>query len=129
MSAILHVMLGTYVLSSGYYDEYYKKACLIRDKVKADFEKAFEKCDIILAPVSPVTAWELKGSESPKLSAEEVYLSDIFTVPVNLAGLPAVSVPAGSIDGLPAGVQLIGRNNAEQVLLSAAEEFENCERQ
>jgi len=116
------IMLGTYVLSSGYYEAYYRKALQVRSLITADFEKAFRKVDIILSPTTPTTAFRLGEKLKDPLS---MYLSDIFTVSVNLAGLPAVSVPYGKDNGgLPIGVQLIGRRFAEKQLLTVAREIE-----
>jgi aspartyl-tRNA(Asn)/glutamyl-tRNA(Gln) amidotransferase subunit A len=100
------IMLGTYVLSSGYYDAYYSKAQKVRALVKGDYVKAFEKCDVILTPTSPTVAFKIGERTSDPLA---MYLSDIYTVSANLAGVPAISVPCGlSSDGLPIGTQLVG---------------------
>lgn len=116
------IMLGTYVLSSGYYDAYYKKACIIRNEIKKSFAEVFEKCDVILAPTAPNTAFP---SGLAKQSPLEMYLSDIATVPVNIAGLPAVSIPVGTDkNGLPAGMQIIGNAFDEKTVLNAAYAFE-----
>lgn len=112
------IMLGTYVLSSGYYDAYYKKACLIRERVKAEFEKVFERCDILAAPTAPQTAF-VKGYSGG--NSIEMYLSDVCTVPVNIAGLPAISLPCGKDNGgLPIGLQLIGNKFEDKKVLSSA---------
>ena len=101
------IILGTYVLSSGYYDAYYRKANQVRTLIKGDFDKAFEACDLIVTPVSPTTAFKAGEKMEDPLT---MYLSDIFTIPVNLAGLPALSVPCGfDGQGLPIGLQIIGR--------------------
>ena len=101
------IILGTYVLSSGYYDAYYRKANQVRTLIKGDFDKAFEACDLIVTPVSPTTAFKVGEKMEDPLT---MYLSDIFTIPVNLAGLPALSVPCGfDGEGLPIGLQIIGR--------------------
>ena len=116
------IMLGTYVLSSGYYDAYYKKACLIREEINREFDAVFEKCDVLIAPTAPNTAFPLnyKGS-----SPVEMYLSDICTVPVNIAGVPAISVPCGEdTNGLPIGIQIIGRRFDEATVLQAAYFYE-----
>jgi aspartyl-tRNA(Asn)/glutamyl-tRNA(Gln) amidotransferase subunit A len=116
------ILLGTYVLSSGYYDAYYKKACLLRERIRADFYQAFEKCDVMLAPVAPTTA-PLSGQKLN--SPVDMYLSDVCTVPVNIAGLPAVSLPCGKDkEGLPVGMQLIGNHFAEKTIQNAAYAFE-----
>lgn len=112
------IMLGTYVLSGGYYDAYYKKACIVRNEAAEAFAGLFEKCDILLAPAAPVTAFRLgQGAKN----AVELYLSDISTVPVSIAGIPAVSVPVGKDrKGLPIGMQVIGKRFAEGTILKAA---------
>ncbi|HQU92829.1 MAG TPA: Asp-tRNA(Asn)/Glu-tRNA(Gln) amidotransferase subunit GatA [Pyrinomonadaceae bacterium] len=117
------IMLGTYVLSSGYYDAYYSKAQKVRALVKADYEKAFTKCDAILTPTSPSTAFKLSERSDDPLA---MYLSDIYTVSANLAGVPAVSIPCGlSSEGLPIGTQLIGNFWSEGTLLNLANVYEN----
>ncbi len=113
------IMVGTYVLSSGYYDAYYMKALKVRRLIKQDFTKAFEKVDLILTPTSPTTAFAI-GDENMAKNPVNMWLNDIFTVSVNLAGLPAISVPAGLSDGLPLGVQLIAKPFDEQTMLNAA---------
>jgi aspartyl-tRNA(Asn)/glutamyl-tRNA(Gln) amidotransferase subunit A len=116
------IMLGTYVLSSGYYDAYYKKACIIRNEIIKSFEKVFEKCDVIIAPTAPNTAFELGYSGQ---SSIEMYLSDIATVPVNIAGLPAISLPVGTdAKKLPIGMQIIGKKFDEAGILKAAYFYE-----
>ncbi len=111
------VMLGTYVLSSGYYEAYYLKALKVRTLIKRDFEEAFQKVDVILAPVSPVPTFKLGERLTDPLS---MYLVDIYTTPVNLAGLPAISVKGGMLQGLPVGVQFIGRPFDEGTLFQVA---------
>lgn len=116
------IMLGTYVLSSGYYDAYYKKAQTLRGVIRGAFREVFEQCDVILAPTAPTAAFPL-GYTSDNMI--ETYLSDVCTVPVNIAGLPAVSIPAGeTAEGMPIGMQLIGKPMDEAVILNAAEHFE-----
>lgn len=116
------IMIGNYVLSSGYYDAYYLKATKVRTKIKADFDKALGECDFMISPTSPTTAFEL-GKKNK--DASETYLSDVFTVPVNIAGLPAISLPCGADGkGLPIGVQLIGAAHAETTLFTAASALE-----
>ncbi len=116
------IMLGTYVLSAGYYDAYYKKAMQVRTLIKQDFEKAFEKVDAILAPVTPTTAFKIGEKINDPL---QMYLNDILTIPVNLAGLPAISVPAGfDQNHLPIGMQLIGPQFGEEAILSLAETYQ-----
>ncbi len=116
------IMLGTYVLSAGYYDAYYKKAQKLRGTIINAFNNAFEKCDVIIAPTVPMTAFERGRATADPV---ETYLSDICTVPVNIAGLPAVSVPCGSDSkGLPVGMQLIGNKFSEGRLLNVANAYE-----
>lgn len=118
------IMLGTYALSSGYYDAYYKKALQVRTLIKEDFDKAFASCDVILSPTCPTTAFKLGEKSGDPL---EMYLSDIFTVPVNIAGIPAISIPCGLDDqGLPVGLQLIGAAFGEKDILKAAYAFEQA---
>ena len=103
------IMIGTYVLSAGYYDAYYLKAQKVRRLIRDDFKKAFEKCDVILTPTSPTSAFPI-GDKSMNENPINMYLNDVFTVSVSLAGLPALSLPIGlSKDGLPLGLQVIGK--------------------
>jgi aspartyl-tRNA(Asn)/glutamyl-tRNA(Gln) amidotransferase subunit A len=112
------VMIGTYVLSAGYYDAYYLKAQRVRSLIARDFKQAFEKVDVVLAPTAPSAAFALGEKMDDPIA---MYLNDVFTVPASLAGLPGVSVPAGlSADGLPLGLQLIGRPFDEETVLRAA---------
>ncbi len=112
------IILGTYVLSSGYYDAYYRKAGQVRRLIKDDFDKAFEQCDLVATPVAPTTAFRIGEKMADPLT---MYLSDIFTIPVNLAGLPGMSVPCGfDAAGLPIGLQIIGRALDEALMLQAA---------
>lgn len=112
------IMLGTYVLSSGYFDAYYKKACLLRKTVESQMAEAFEKCDVLFAPTAPNTAFKRGYSGG---NAVETYLSDVCTVPVNIAGLPAISIPCGEDkNGLPIGVQIIGRKFSDALVLDTA---------
>ena len=118
------IMLGTYVLSSGYYDAYYKKACLIREEINREFDAVFEKCDVLVAPTAPNTAFPLNYRGA---SPVEMYLSDICTVPVNIAGVPAISIPCGAdAKGLPIGMQIIGKRFDEATVLQAAHFYEQC---
>ena len=118
------IMLGTYVLSSGYYDAYYSKAQKVRALVKRDYVVAFEKCDAILTPTSPSVAFKIGEKSDDPLA---MYLNDIYTVSANLGGVPAISVPCGlSADGLPIGVQLVGNFWSEDVLLNLAHTYETA---
>jgi aspartyl-tRNA(Asn)/glutamyl-tRNA(Gln) amidotransferase subunit A len=114
------IMLGTYALSSGYYDAYYLKAQKVRTLIKQDFDKVFAEYDVLLSPTAPTVAYKI-GEISDPLTA---YMGDVYTIPVNLAGLPAISVPAGFVDGMPVGMQLIGNYFAEGLLYKAAYTFE-----
>ena len=116
------IILGTYVLSSGYYDAYYKKAQQVRTLVKKEFDKAFEKYDILLTPTSPNVAFEIGTKSNNPL---EMYLADICTVSVNIAGLPGISIPCGvNSDNMPIGMQLIGNKFEEEKILNVAYTFE-----
>ena len=116
------IILGTYVLSSGYYDAYYKKAQKVRTMIMNEFNKAFEKYDVILTPTSPVTAFEIGEKSNNPL---EMYMADICTVSVNVAGLPAISIPCGvDSKGMPIGMQLIGNKFQEETILNAAYSIE-----
>ena len=118
------IILGTYVLSSGYYDAYYKKAQKVRTLVKNEFAKAFEKYDVLLTPTSPVTAFKIGEKTNNPL---EMYLSDICTVSVNIAGLPGISLPCGvDNQGMPIGMQLIGKYFDEETILNAAYTYEKA---
>jgi aspartyl-tRNA(Asn)/glutamyl-tRNA(Gln) amidotransferase subunit A len=112
------ILLGTYVLSAGYYDAYYRKAQQVRTLVRHDFEAALGACDLLATPTAPGPAWPLGERSADPL---QMYLSDVFTVPVNLAGLPALSVPCGFAGGLPVGLQLIGRALDESGVLRAGD--------
>jgi len=114
------IILGTFALSSGYAEQYYLKAARMRTLVSQDFENAFSKVDMILAPTTPTTAFKI-GEKKDPLS---MYLSDIFTIPANLAGLPGLSVPVGTVGGLPVGAQLIGPKFSEETLFSVGEVLE-----
>jgi aspartyl-tRNA(Asn)/glutamyl-tRNA(Gln) amidotransferase subunit A len=115
------IMLGTYALSSGYYDAYYLKALKVRTLIKQDFDQAFEKYDLILTPTSPTVSFKFGDKAEDPM---QMYLSDIYTISVNLAGIPGISIPAGYVNGLPVGLQLIGRPFGEGTLLRAAYAFE-----
>ena len=115
-------MLGTYVLSSGYYDAYYNKALKVRTLICEDFNKAFENVDVIMLPTVPSPAFKFGEKSANPL---EMYLEDIFTVPVNIAGLPAVSIPCGfTKENMPIGLQFIAKAFDEETLLNVAYSYE-----
>jgi aspartyl-tRNA(Asn)/glutamyl-tRNA(Gln) amidotransferase subunit A len=116
------IMLGTYVLSHGYYDAYYLKAQRVRTLVRRDYDQAFERVDLVAMPTTPTPAFKLGEKTSDPL---QMYLADVFTVSANLSGLPAVSVPCGfSSDNLPIGLQLTGRAFDEATVLRAADAYQ-----
>lgn len=115
------ILIGTYVLSAGYYDAYYLKAQKIRHMISDDFRSAFQQVDVIFAPTTPTPAFKLGEKTTDPVG---MYLSDIYTIPVNLAGLPAVSLPAGFVNQLPVGIQLIGNYFAEDTLLQVGHQFQ-----
>ena len=116
------IILGTYVLSAGYYDAYYKKAQRVRTIIKKEFEEAFKNYDVLLTPVSPTTAWKIGEKVSNPL---EMYLMDLYTVPINIAGVPAISIPCGKDkNGMPIGMQLIAKHFNEDKLYQVAYTFE-----
>lgn len=116
------IMLGTYVLSSGYFDAYYKKACLLRGRIRQEFARVFGECDILLTPTSPTTAFRLGQKPASSTAA---YLADVCTVPASIAGLPAVSVPCGIGEGgLPIGLQMIADRSRDDLVLACAHFFE-----
>lgn len=115
------IMLGTFVLSSGYYDAYYARAQKVRSLIKQDFDEVFKEVDVLLTPVAPTRAFALGEKIDDPL---QMYLSDIFTIPVNLAGVPAISIPARPIKGLPIGFQLIGRHWREEDILGIGQYYE-----
>ena len=117
------IMLGTYALSSGYYDAYYGTAQKVRTKIAEDFRTAFERFDFVVTPTSPWTAFELGAKTDDPLA---MYLNDFCTVPMPLAGIPAISIPSGSSDGLPVGFQLAGPAFSENRLLDAAYALEQA---
>ncbi|HEP1351986.1 TPA: Asp-tRNA(Asn)/Glu-tRNA(Gln) amidotransferase subunit GatA [Streptococcus pyogenes] len=115
------IMLGTFSLSSGYYDAYFKKAGQVRTLIIEDFDKVFADYDLILGPTTPTVAF---GLDTLNHDPVAMYLADLLTIPVNLAGLPGISIPAGFVDGLPVGLQLIGPKYAEETIYQAAAAFE-----
>jgi aspartyl-tRNA(Asn)/glutamyl-tRNA(Gln) amidotransferase subunit A len=118
------IMIGTYVLSAGYYDAHYLKAQKVRTLIRRDFEQAFEKVDVIVGPTSPTTAFQLGEKSNDPLA---MYLSDIYTVTGNLAGIPGLSIPCGfSNEGLPIGLQISGRHFEEGRILQAACAYESA---
>ncbi len=117
------IMLGTYVLSAGYYDAYYMKALKVRTLIKQDFISAFENVDVLVTPTVPETAFRFGEKIDNPL---EMYMEDVCTVPVNMAGIPAISIPCGFSDGLPIGMQIIGPNLGEEKLLQVAYTFEQA---
>ena len=118
------IMLGTYVLSAGYYDAYYRKASQVRTLIRRDFLEAFEKCDAILAPVSPIPAFKIGEKFDDPL---QMYLSDVFTLPASLAGIPGISVPCGfTSEKLPIGLQILGPHFREELILRIAYQFEQA---
>jgi aspartyl-tRNA(Asn)/glutamyl-tRNA(Gln) amidotransferase subunit A len=119
------IILGTFALSSGYYDAYYLRAQKVRTLVRLDFERAFESCDVIATPTTPAPAFRLGEKTEDPL---QMYLEDIFTVPANLAGIPAISLPCGLASGLPVGLQLLGRPMDEATLFRAGAGFQRASR-
>ncbi len=115
------IMLGTFALSSGFFDDYFAKAAKVRNLIKQDFDKAFQKCDVIAGPVSPTTAWNLGEKVNDPL---KMYLSDAYTIPASLAGIPGISIPCGFVDGLPVGLQILGKYMDEETILNVGEAYE-----
>ncbi|MFW5985919.1 MAG: amidase family protein, partial [Halanaerobiales bacterium] len=116
------IMLGTYALSSGYYDAYYLKAQKVRTLIKEDFDKLFADYDLLISPTTPTTAFKLGSMTDPL----EMYQMDIFTVPVNIAGIPAISIPCGfDHNNLPVGLQMMGPHFGEGKIIQAAYTLEN----
>ena len=114
------ILIGTYALSAGYYDAYYLKAQKMRRLIADDFKKALSVVDVIMGPTTPTTAFDIASIHDPL----EMYLSDVYTISANLAGLPAMSIPAGFSKGLPVGLQLIGSHWSEAHLLNIAHQFQ-----
>jgi aspartyl-tRNA(Asn)/glutamyl-tRNA(Gln) amidotransferase subunit A len=116
------ILLGTYVLSSGYYDAYYNKANLVRGMLRTEFAHVFERVDVLAMPTSPIPAFKLGEKSHDPLS---MYLADIFTVPVNIVGVPAISIPSGKTEkGLPLSLQLIAPHFGESTLFTIGRDFE-----
>jgi len=117
------IMIGTYALSAGYYDAYYLKAQKVRTVIRREFDAAFEKYDVIAGPVTPTPAFKI-GEKTADPYA--MYLNDVFTLPVNIAGLPGISIPCGFVDGLPVGLQIVGKPFDEATVLRAAYAYEHA---
>jgi aspartyl-tRNA(Asn)/glutamyl-tRNA(Gln) amidotransferase subunit A len=117
------ILVGTYALSAGYYDAYYRKAQQIRRLIQRDFVQAYERVDVIMGPTTPHPAWKLGEKNDDPVA---MYLEDIYTLSVNLAGLPAMSIPAGFSSGLPVGLQIIGNYFAEGKLLNVAHQYQSA---
>ena len=117
------IMLGTFALSAGYYDAYYKKAQQVRTLIRRDFEKVFADYDVIVGPTAPTTAFKLGEQLDDPLT---MYANDILTIPVNLAGIPAISVPCGFSDNMPVGLQIIAKPFAEETIYTVAHAFEQA---
>jgi len=117
------IILGTYVLSSGYYDAYYKKAQKVRSLVKQDYERVFAEVDLLITPVSPTPAFKIGEKTTDPL---EMYKADILTISLNLAGLPGMSVPCGLENNLPVGLQLIGPQLGESVLFKVGQAYQSA---
>ncbi|MDY7040714.1 MAG: amidase, partial [Chloroflexota bacterium] len=118
------IMLGTYALSAGYYDAYYLKAQQVRTLIKQDFDRAFERCDVILCPTAPTTAFKIGEKSGDPL---QMYLSDVFTLSASLAGLPGLSLPCGYDEqGLPIGLQIIGQTFDEPTVFRVAYAYEQA---
>jgi aspartyl-tRNA(Asn)/glutamyl-tRNA(Gln) amidotransferase subunit A len=115
------VLIGTYVLSAGYYDAYYLKAQRVRALIADDFRRGFAEVDVLISPTTPTPAFEIGAKMNDPVT---MYLNDIYTIGANLAGLPAVSVPCGFVDGLPVGMQIIGAHFAEERLLNVAHRYQ-----
>jgi len=115
------IMLGTYALSSGYYDAHYLKAQKVRTLIRREFDQAFEKYDALITPTSPAVPFKIGEKTDDPL---QMYLSDICTLPMNIAGIPGISIPAGFVDGLPVGLQIIGKPLGEETLMRVAFAYE-----
>ena len=117
------IMLGTYALSAGYYDAYYLKAQRVRTLIREEFDEVFEKCDALVTPTSPTVPFRIGEKVDDPL---QMYLSDVCTLPINIAGLPAISIPSGFADGLPIGMQIIGKPFSEETLLKIAHAYQQA---
>jgi aspartyl-tRNA(Asn)/glutamyl-tRNA(Gln) amidotransferase subunit A len=115
------IMLGTYVLSAGYYDAYYLKAQKVRNLIRGDFDRAFKKVDCIITPTTPCLPFKIGEKMADPL---QMYLVDIYTVSLNLSGLPGMSIKCGTVDGFPVGMQIIGRPFDEEMILRVASGYE-----
>jgi aspartyl-tRNA(Asn)/glutamyl-tRNA(Gln) amidotransferase subunit A len=115
------IMIGTYVLSSGYYDAYYKKAQIVRTKLINEFEKVFKEVDFLVGPTAPMTAFAIGQNVHDQL---QMYLADIMTVSANLVGIPSISIPAGMANNMPVGLQLMAPQKADRALLQIAATIE-----
>jgi len=116
------IMLGTFALSTGYFEDYFIKAAKVRTLIKNDFDDVFKKCDVIVGPVSPTVAWALGEKVNDPLS---LYLMDAYTIPASLAGLPGLSVPCGFVNNLPVGLQILGKHMDEETILEVGEIYQN----
>jgi aspartyl-tRNA(Asn)/glutamyl-tRNA(Gln) amidotransferase subunit A len=117
------IMLGTYALSAGYYDAWYIKAQKVRTLIRREFDAVFEKYDALITPTSPTVPFKIGERADDPLA---MYLSDICTLPANIAGVPGISIPAGFVDGLPVGMQIIGKHFSEETLLGVAYAYEQA---
>jgi len=117
------IMLGTYALSAGYYDAYYLKAQKVRTLIRREFDRAFEKYDALVTPTAPTVPFKIGEKTQDPV---QMYLSDVFTIPINIAGVPAITIPAGFADGLPIGLQIIGKPFAEEKILKVAHAYQQA---
>jgi aspartyl-tRNA(Asn)/glutamyl-tRNA(Gln) amidotransferase subunit A len=114
-------MIGTYALSAGYYDAYYLKALKVRTLLKRDFDEAFKKYDVLITPIAPTLPFKIGENIKDSIT---MYLGDICTVTINLVGIPGIAIPCGFIDGLPVGMQILGKPFSEELLFNVAHKFE-----
>jgi aspartyl-tRNA(Asn)/glutamyl-tRNA(Gln) amidotransferase subunit A len=117
------IMLGTHALSTGYYEAYYLKAQKVRTLITREFSDAFSKCDVLVTPTSPTVPFRIGERVDDPM---QMYIADVCTLPINIAGIPGVSVPAGFVDGLPVGMQILGKPFAEEALLRVAFAYEQA---